>query len=219
MTNTPKTWYDGRVGGTRIDAAALNDLEQRLFGRIEERMAEVTGSVDRGEWTADTIYALNDRVMYGSSYLARNTAGTSALSFEADAANWTVLINGTGLLFRAESLSVLSGATSIADLGLSGSFTLDRTRTCMFVFYASAGATSATSSWTVWLTDQSNNVKEVATIGFTGAATLPLMLVQFATLAAGSYTRKIRTSRQSGSGTLSIVGDPATPIHFAGIAF
>ena len=75
MAYTRTVWADGAAGGTPLDAAALNNLEQ---GMSDHDSALATRLNFRGVWTAGVAYGLYDVVNVGKALFYCTIAHTAA---------------------------------------------------------------------------------------------------------------------------------------------
>jgi hypothetical protein len=120
----------------------------------------------------------------------------------------------SGELDYSEITSGSSAFTSIADItGLDVSFTLDSTRTVRIDVFCLVQSTIANDRIQLTLADSSNNVKQVTGDLFIPAnsATVPGILSWRTSLAAGTYTYKVRGNRQTGTGTCIVNGGATRP--------
>jgi hypothetical protein len=93
--------------------------------------------------------------------------------------------------------------TSIADIGLSVTFTAEENRLYKYTFYCYASNSTVSGTLGTFVTDSSNNVKEALNLYVVGGGNYTFQhLTYISTETAGTVTRKIRANTQFGVGTL-----------------
>jgi hypothetical protein len=108
-----------------------------------------------------------------------------------------------GVMAYTTRTSTIGLTTSLADMGISVTFTAEANRYYKYTFYAYAVNGSVANTLAFYLTDNSNNNLYVSNVYVPGGAFYPFAIMTgVRTESAGSVTRKIRGSTSSGTGSL-----------------
>jgi hypothetical protein len=93
--------------------------------------------------------------------------------------------------------------TTLADIGLSVTFTAVANRYYKYTFYSYAANASSAGTCETYITDSSNNIKGYLNLYVPGGGNYTFQhLVYVSTETAGSVTRKVRAKCQAGTGSL-----------------
>ena len=93
--------------------------------------------------------------------------------------------------------------TTLADVGLSVTFTAQANRYYKYTFYTYASNSTSVGTMETYITDSSNNIKGYLNLYVPGGGYYTFQhLTYISTETAGSVTRKVRAKCQTGSGTL-----------------
>ena len=93
--------------------------------------------------------------------------------------------------------------TTLADVGLSVTFTAQANRYYKYTFYTYASNSTSVGTMETYITDSSNNIKGILNLYVPGGGYYTFQhLTYISTETAGSVTRKVRAKCQTGSGTL-----------------
>ena len=101
------------------------------------------------------------------------------------------------------TISTVGLTTTLADIGLSVTFTAVADRYYKYTFYGYAANSTSACTMETYITDSSNNIKGSLNLYVAGSGQYSFQhLVYVSTETAGSVTRKVRAKCQAAVGTL-----------------
>jgi hypothetical protein len=127
-----------------------------------------------------------------------NTQFSSGAVYTADQAN-----RFPRGIMAYSTISTVGVTTTLADIGLSVTFTAEANRYYKYTFYGYAANSTSTGVMGTFVTDASNNVKEALNLYVVGGGNYSFQNMTYISIeTAGTVTRKIRCNTQFGVGTL-----------------
>ena len=108
-----------------------------------------------------------------------------------------------GIVAKGSNASNATLSTTVADFGVSVTFTAIANRYYKYTFYCYASNSTSVSTLETYITDSSNNIKATLNMASPGNSNYTYqMLTYITTETAGSVTRKVRGKCGAGSGTV-----------------